>query len=64
MENPNCPDAKYPEFNPTTQECFNTATVERVYKEHQQSMPLIAPRTLTLIAVGIAIGFIISRKTR
>jgi hypothetical protein len=34
--NPNCPDAQYPEFNPTTGECFNVTSVAEGFKEFQQ----------------------------
>jgi hypothetical protein len=36
MENPNCPDAQYPEFNPATGECFNVTSVAEGFKEFQQ----------------------------
>jgi hypothetical protein len=64
MENPNCPDAQYPEFNPATGECFNTATIERVYQDHINNTPPIASRTVVLLLLGAVIGFAISRKTR
>lgn len=64
MENPNCPDPHYPEFNPATGECFNTTTVERVYQDHINNTTPIASRTVVLLLLGAAIGFIISRTTR
>lgn len=64
MNNPNCPDINYPEFNPATGECFNTTTVERVYQNHINNTPPIASRTVVLLLLGAAIGFIISRTSR
>jgi hypothetical protein len=64
MKNPNCPDARYPEFNPATGECFNTTTVERVYQDHIEHQYPIASRTVVLLLLGAAIGFIISRTSR
>jgi hypothetical protein len=36
MENPNCPDPHYPEFNPATSECFNVESVAQGFQSFQQ----------------------------
>ena len=64
MENPNCPDTHYPEFNPATGECFNTTTVERVYQNHIDHQYPIASRAVFMLLLGATIGFVISRKTQ
>lgn len=64
MNNPNCPDPHYPEFNPETQECFNTETHAQTYKAHTQQQYPIATRSLILIAIGATITFAIARNTR
>jgi hypothetical protein len=64
MNNPNCPDIRYPEFNPTTGECFNTATVERVYQDHINNQYPTVSRAAYLLLLGATISFLISRATR
>jgi hypothetical protein len=36
MNNPNCLDPQYPEFDPATGECFNITTVAEGFKAFQQ----------------------------
>lgn len=59
--NPNCPDPRFPEFNPATLECFNTETVERTFHEHTQQSPIAANTLIFVMLVAIA-GILIAKK--
>jgi hypothetical protein len=52
MNNPNCPDPQYPEFDPATGDCFNITSVAEGFKEFQQQQNDTAP-----IFVGVFVLF-------
>ena len=64
MNNPNCPDTHYSEFDPATGECFHAVNIERVYHDHINQPYPFASRTVFLLLIGAVIGFVISRKFR
>ena len=60
MENPNCPDAQYPEFNPETGECFNITTVETSFKQHQENTNTIMSAGI-LITIAVTVTFLMRK---
>jgi hypothetical protein len=60
MNNPNCPDAQYPEFNPATGECFNITTVETSFKQYQENTNTMMSAGI-LITIAVAVTFLMRK---
>lgn len=58
MENPNCPDPQYPEFNPATGDCFNITSVADGFKEFQQQNDTTSIFLGVFVLIALAAMFI------
>lgn len=62
MNNPNCPDPRYPEFDPATRECFNITTVAEGFKSFQQQQNDTAPIFIGVFVLIALAAMFIKRK--